>query len=67
MYYNTKPLLIALDSLIESANDRLTNDELRLLGDIRTGIAETKSDQLMEEHYLRFVQFFLLIIEYFDK
>ena len=67
MYYNTAPLLAALDSFIESAHDRLTNDELQLLGEIRTGIAETKSDQLIEEHFVRLIQFLLLIKEYIDK
>jgi hypothetical protein len=67
MYYKTTPLLAALDSLIESAHDRLTSDELQLLADIRTGIAETKSERLIEEHFIRLIQFLLTIKEYLDK
>ena len=67
MVYNSKPLLTALDSFIGSAQDRLTYDELHLLADIRTGIAETKSSQLMEQQFIRLVEFLLLIKEYLDK
>ena len=67
MYYNTEPLLAALDSLIESAQGRLTFEELQLLATIRTGIAEAKSDQLIEDNFSSFIRFLLLIKEYIDR
>lgn len=67
MLYNKAPLLAALDSLIESAHDRLTHDELQLLADIRTGIAEAKTNELMEQHFVSLIKFLLLIKEYVDR
>ena len=67
MFYNIEPLLTALDSLIESAHDRLTHEELQLLADIRTGITEAKTDKLIEEHFFNLIKFLLLIKEYIDR
>ena len=65
--YDITFLLSALNTVIESAHDRLTPDELQLLRDIRTGIAAAKTEQLVEEHFIRLIEFLLLIKEYIDK
>lgn len=60
-------MLTALDSVIESAHGRLNPAELKLLGDIRAGIASYKNDHLVEEHYIRIVELFFLIKQFFDN
>ena len=65
--YDTKLLLTALDSIIESAHDRLTTEELQLLGNIRSGIANARNEELIEKHIIDLIKFILPIKEYIDK
>lgn len=67
MVYKTELLLTALDSLIESAHDRLSPAELQLLADIRAGIASCSDDQMAEEYFFRIVEFLLMIKTFFDN
>lgn len=65
--YNTEFLLEALDSLIESAANRLSKQELELLHTIRDGIAKSSSDEEKEKWFFDLVKWLMLIKEFLDK
>ncbi len=65
--YNTDLLIAAIDSIIESAHNRLTNDELQLLTDIRDGLAVKQDSQGVEESFFLLVNFLIAIKDYFEK
>lgn len=65
--YNTKFLLEALDSLIESATYKLNEQELELLEDIRSHIADTKDEAKIEKGFFELVKWLILIKEYLDN
>lgn len=65
--YNTKFLLEALDSLIESAANKLSQQELELLHTIRDGIAKSSSDEEKEKWFFDLVKWLMLIKEFLDK
>lgn len=65
--YNVDGLLRAIDTVMASAENRLTEGELKLLAEIRRGIAENKEQQMIEEHVLWLFNFLLLIKDYVEK
>ena len=62
--YNTEFLLNTLDSIIESAKDRLNEFELQMLVDIRNHLAGNESDDNIEKYFFDLFKWLLLIIEY---
>lgn len=64
--YNIDSLLRAIDTVMASAESRLTKPELELLAQIRAGIVENKNQQAVEEHFVFLFNFLLLIKEYID-
>ncbi len=59
-------MLSAIDSLMESAHDRLNPAELQLLADIRAGIAENQNEKLVEEHFFSLFNFLMMLKEIFE-
>jgi hypothetical protein len=62
--YNTKFLLEALDKVIESGKQKLNDQELQLLCNIRTHIADNADEKKIEDGFFELVKWLLVIIEY---
>jgi hypothetical protein len=62
--YNTKFLLEALDKVIESGKEKLNDQELRLLCNIRTHIADNSDEKKIEDSFFELIKWLLVIIEY---